>query len=80
MKHSHTFVETYTGAGAFGLDRASDEETIIVYLQKFSDDTLIKHLVKKMSDSELEEIYGLISRLMKNHLTKPEYERMFLKE
>jgi uncharacterized membrane protein len=80
MKHAHTFVENYAGAGAFGLDRTSDEETVIVYLQKFSDDTLIKHLVKKMSDSELEEIYLLISRLMKTHLTKPEYEQMFLKE
>ncbi len=80
MLHTHTFVEEYTGAGAFGLDRTSDEETIIVYLQKFSDDTLIQHLVKKMSDAELEEIHTLLSRLMKTHLTKTEYERLFLKE
>ena len=80
MQHTHNFVEKYTGAGAFGLDRASDQETIIVYLQKFSDDTLIKHLVTKMSDQELEEVYNLVSRLMKTHLTKTEYEEMFLKE
>lgn len=80
MKHSHNFVENYTGAGAFGLDRASDEETVIVYLQKFSDDALVKQMVKRMSDDELEEIYSLICRLMKTHLTKPEYEGMFLKD
>jgi len=27
-KHSHTFVENYQGAGAFGWDRETDEETL----------------------------------------------------
>ncbi|MDY6904859.1 MAG: cytoplasmic protein [Thermodesulfobacteriota bacterium] len=80
MTHTHNFIHTYDGIGAFGLDRETDEETIIFYLQKFSDDTLISHLVKKMSDPELEEIYNLINRLLKTHLNKREYKQLFLKK
>jgi len=80
MKHSHNFVEEYAGLGAFGMDRASDEETIIFYLQKFSDDEMIKFLVKKLSDGELEEIYDLVNRLLKAHITEEQYHRLFLKE
>jgi hypothetical protein len=36
--HSHTFVETYDGLVGFGADRKTDENTVIYYLQKFSDD------------------------------------------
>jgi peptide methionine sulfoxide reductase MsrA len=80
MKHSHNFVEEYTGLGAFGMDRASDEETVIFYLQKFSDDELIKLLVKKMSDDELEEIYSLINKILKAYITEDQYHKLFLKE
>ena len=80
MKHSHNFVEEYTGLGAFGMDRTSDEETIIFYLQKFSDDEMITFLVKKLSDEELEEIYDLINRLLKSHITEDQYHKLFLKE
>ena len=80
MKHSHNFVEEYSGLGAFGMDRTSDEETIIFYLQKFSDDEMITFLVKKLSDKELEEIYDLINRLLKSHITEDQYHKLFLKE
>ena len=79
-KHSHDFVETYDGLGAFGMDRKTDEETIMFYLQKFSDDTFIKTLAGRLSDSELSEIYDMVNRLMKNHLSEDEYHNLFLKE
>jgi hypothetical protein len=78
--HSHDFVETYDGLIGFGFDRETDEKTIIYYLQKFSDDTLIARLIKRMTDEELQEVFTLISRLMKKHLTEPEYHRFFLKD
>ncbi|MFZ5572064.1 MAG: cytoplasmic protein [Thermodesulfobacteriota bacterium] len=79
-KHTHHFVDTYQGLGAFGMDRGTDEETIIFYLQKFSDDTLISALIKRMSDTELNEIYMLINRMLKAHLSETEYHRLFLKD
>ncbi len=78
--HSHDFIEAYDGLVGFGLDRETDENTIVFYLQKFSDDALITHLVKQMTDEELMEIFTLLSRLMKAHLTESEYHRLFLKD
>ena len=78
--HRHQFVETYEGLVGFGADRSTDENTVVYYLQKFSDDALMAHLVKRLSDAELEEIFSLVNRLMKRHLTESEYHRLFLKE
>jgi hypothetical protein len=79
-KHSHNHVETYDGLTGLGLDRETDENTIIYYLQKFSDDTLIKELVKRLTDEELEEIFSLLTRLLRKHLTDSEYHTLFLKD
>jgi len=79
-KYSHNFVETYDGFTGFGWDRKSDENTVICYLQMFSDDDLMKKLISKLSEDELEEIYSMINRLMKTHLNEGEYHRLFLKE
>ena len=78
--HTHRFVETYDGLIGFGLDREVDEHTVICYLQKFSDDALMARLVHRLSDEELSEIFGLISRLLKEHLSETEYHQLFLKD
>ncbi|VEN74535.1 Cytoplasmic protein [Candidatus Desulfarcum epimagneticum] len=78
--HSHQFVEEYDGLAAFGFDRETDERTVIYYLQKFSDDTLMKRLVKKMSDEELEELFDMVNRFLKKHLNDQEYHSLFLKD
>ena len=78
--HSHRFVETYDGLVGFGMDRATDENTICYYLQKFSDDRLMEAILKRCSDDELSEIFMLINRLMKKHLDEKEYHELFLKD
>jgi len=78
--HSHDFVEQYPGPVAFGLDRATDEHTIIYVLQKLSDDRLMEVLVPRLSDEELEQTYSFVTRLLKAHLQDEEYHRLFLKE
>jgi len=47
--------------GAFGLDRGTDEETIMFYFQKFSEDSFLKAFIPGLSDLELEEIYLFIN-------------------
>ena len=79
-KHTHNFVENYTGLVGFGLNREIDEHTVIYYLQKFSDDTLLNQLIKRLSGEELDEIFSLISRLLNKHLTEADYHRLFLKD
>jgi hypothetical protein len=78
--HSHNFVETYQGMVGFGADRQTDENTIVYYLQKFSDDRLMQIMIKRLTDDELCEIFTLITRFLKSHLSGAEYHQLFLKE
>ena len=79
-KHSHHFVETYDGLVGFGFDRETDEKTIIYYLQKFSDDTLMENLIPQLTDDELGEIFSMLTKLLKKHLADTEYHTLFLKD
>jgi hypothetical protein len=78
--HSHSFVETYGGLVAFGLDRETDEHTLVYYLQKFSDDEVMQHLVPRLPDSDLEVLFNTVDRILKQHFSKSDYHRLFLKE
>ena len=78
--HTHKFADNYKGFVGFGYDRKTDENTIIYYLQKFSDDKLMEKIIGKLSDDELDEIFNLITRLLKKNLTESEYHSLFLKD
>jgi len=80
QKDTHNFVQQYKGLGAFGLDRETDEETIMFYLQKFSEDTFLKTLLPRLSNQELEEIYSFVNRKLKDHISEDEYHALFLKD
>ncbi len=79
-KHTHSFVDTYKALVGFGFTRTTDENTVIYYLQKFSDDHLMHHLRSRLTDAELEEIFNMITRILKAHLSESEYHRLFLKD
>jgi TorA maturation chaperone TorD len=79
-QHSHQFVERYTGLVGFGLDRETDENTLICYLQKFSDDAVMAAIIRRLADHELAEVFDLINRLLRRHFTEAEYHRLFLKD
>lgn len=79
-QHTHRFVEYYEGMVGFGLDRETDENTVIYYLQKFSDDELMTLLRNRMEDEDLTALFDLISKILVKHLSEPEYHRFFLKE
>jgi 1,2-phenylacetyl-CoA epoxidase catalytic subunit len=79
-QHSHRFVETYQGLVGFGLDRTTDENTLIYYLQKFADDELMAVLKHRLSDAELSTLFDLLSQLMRKHLSEEEYHSLFLKD
>jgi len=79
-RHTHRFVETFSGFVGFGLDRQSDESTVQFYLQKFSDDELMEVILKRMTDDDLAEVFDVVGKMLKKHLTEPEYHRLFLKD
>jgi hypothetical protein len=79
-KHAHRFVETFDGFVGFGMNRTSDEDTLVYYLQKISDDTLARTLVERMTREEQRDIFDMLGRLLKTHLSEDEYHRLFLKD
>jgi hypothetical protein len=78
--HSHRFIEEFDGFIGFGLNRESDMDTVICYLQKFSDDQLMALLRKRLSEEDRQAIFDLLSGLLVKHLSEPEYHRYFLKD
>ena len=78
-RYSHRFVETYRGPLAFGLSRKVDEASLIVYLQKFSDDQLMEVLRKRLSDDERVKLVDFIMGLLRRHLSEDEYHCLFIK-
>jgi hypothetical protein len=78
--HHHTFVDEYDGMVAFGFSREIDEKSLMYYLQKFSEDDLVKALVPRMSEDEINDLFERISHLMKKYLSDAEYHRYFLKD
>jgi hypothetical protein len=78
--HSHRFIEEFEGFIGFGLNRESDRDTVIYYLQKFSDDRLMALLRNRLSDEDRQAIFDLLSGLLRKHLSEPEYHRYFLKD
>jgi hypothetical protein len=78
-KYSHRFAETYQGPVAFGLSREIDEATLVVYLQKFSDDRVMEVLQGRLSDEEIRHTIDWITGLLQKHLSHEEYHRLFLR-
>jgi len=79
-KHSHRFVEEYNGLVGFGFSREVDEHTLTYYLQKFSDDQLMALIRGRISDEDMEEVFNLLGRLLKEYLNDEEYHAYFLKD
>ncbi len=80
QKHSHKFVEEYEGLVGFGFSREVDEHTLTYYLQKFSDDQLMALIRGRISDEDMEEVFNLLGRLLKEYLNDEEYHKYFLKD
>lgn len=79
-KHSHHFVETFDGFSGYGMDRPTNENTVQIYLQKFSDDRLMETILKRMTDEDLTQLFNITSRMLKIYLSEPEYHQLFLKD
>jgi hypothetical protein len=79
-KHSHNFVESYKGLVGYGYDRKTNESTLAYYMQKFSDDELVKLVAARMTDIEMDRLFNLISGLLNSLLSEEEYHRLFLKD
>jgi hypothetical protein len=79
-EHRHTFVDNYDGMVAFGFSREVDEQSLKYYLQKFSEDDFMKTLIPRLEDGEIDQLFELMTQLMRKHLNDDEYHTYFLKD
>jgi hypothetical protein len=78
--YSHHFLEQFNGFIGYGFDRQSNEDTLQIYLQKFSDDALMATVLKRMADVDLDAAFEMITNLLRKYLTDEEYHALFLKD
>ncbi len=64
----------------FGINRATDEQSLITFLQHFSDDRLLNILIPRMTEAEIHQMVDQVTAIMKNHLSGDEYHTLFLGE
>ena len=64
----------------FGMNRATDEQSLVTFLQHFSNERLTNVLVPRMSEQEIHQLVDLCTALMRNHLSGEEYHALFLDE
>ncbi|MDR2459460.1 MAG: cytoplasmic protein [Deltaproteobacteria bacterium] len=79
-QHKHEFVENWTGLLAEGFDHQTDLATLQVYLQKFSDDEVMKRILPRLDEEEIKKFFSLLDLTLRRHLTHEEYHSLFLKE
>ena len=64
----------------FGLNRATDEQSLRVFLEKCAEDSVLDVIVPRLSDNELSDIVNFLTGVLHRHLSKKEYHRLFLGE
>ena len=62
----------------FGLDRQTDEQSLIVFLRLFAGEELLATLVPRLADDEILALVDQLSLVMRRHLKEDEYHRLFL--
>ena len=63
---------------AFGLDRSTDEKSLVLLLQRLADPRLGPILVKRLTDDELRSLADHVLSIVNRHLNHGEYHRFFL--
>jgi hypothetical protein len=64
----------------FGFDRATDEASLALFLEKIGRPELLATLVPRLEEKEIASVVDLFTGLMKKHLSKKEYHKLFLGE
>ena len=64
----------------FGLDRNTDEQSLVTFLRLFSQDRLLGTLAPRMREEEIHQVVDLLTGIMRNHLSDEEYHNLFLGE
>ena len=62
----------------FGLNRADDERSLVLFLRLFCRDELLNALPRRLADEEISGLVDHLTGLLRRHLTEKEYHELFL--
>jgi TorA maturation chaperone TorD len=62
----------------FGLNRETDEQSLVLFLQLFSRQELLQTLVPRLSDEEINDLVHSLTGILRAHLSEAEYHELFL--
>jgi hypothetical protein len=62
----------------FGLNRAADERSLVLFLRLFCRDELLNALPRRLADEELSGLVDYLTGILHRHLTEKEYHELFL--
>ncbi|MDH3394411.1 MAG: hypothetical protein OEL66_10415 [Desulfobulbaceae bacterium] len=77
-------IRSYSSAGqsatsiCFGMDRALDEQSLAIFLQRATSDELLRALIPRLGDDEVSSVVDFLTGLMHKHFTEQEYHKLFL--
>ena len=71
---------TQAHAIAFGFDRATDERSFGLFLERFVDKQLMETLLPRLQDEDILATVDFLTGIMQKHLSEKEYHRLFLAE
>jgi len=62
----------------FGFDRPTDERSLVLFINKIAEPAMLKEIIPRLEDREIDAIIDLFTGIMKKHLSKKEYHHLFL--
>ena len=75
---SYSAADQAAASICFGLERALDEQSLAVFLQRATSDELLAALIPRLEEGEVATVVDFITGLMRKHLSKQEYHQLFL--
>ena len=79
MPKQHPTSSTPAEEICFGLNRETDERSLAIFIQKFSDPAFLETLIPRLTDSDITATLDFLSQLMHKHMSEKEYHSIFLK-
>ncbi len=64
----------------FGFDRGTDEQSLVIFLEQFTNKKLLNTLIPRMEDEDISALVSSITQLLRKHLKEKEYHQLFLEE
>ena len=64
----------------FGFDRATDEQSLQLFLQRFTDKKVLGVLLPRLQDDDILTTVDFLTGIMHKHLSEKEYHALFLAE